>query len=264
MRVTSFINYRTSFLFVAFLSFASAAAPRALNNPPLINPQRELMHSLTAQSVRPAASAGDFSISANPTSLTVPVQTPDSGSGGMVDGTITLTGLSGFDGNVTLSCAVAGGTGQNQPLCFFPAASPSNEILVNASAPPSTTSIEADTFPGICTVPVFCVVPNIFGGDSAKFQTAALVLLLLTLSSCFCKFLSKNTRARLLCIAFICVAGLTMTGCTNGPAAALTDGCPPGLGFTGGTPPATYTFTVIATSGNLSHSITIPVTVTAQ
>jgi hypothetical protein len=263
MRVTSIINYRASFLLVGFLCLAGAAAPRSSNNPPLTNPRHVQMNAFAAaQSVAPAVSAGDFSVSANPTSLTVPLQ--GNMSSGMADGTITLTGLNGFDGSVNLSCGVVGGTGQNQPTCFFPAASPANEILVDASEPPSTTAIEADTFPGICTVPVFCVVPNIFGGGSGKFQTTALVLLLITMSSCFCKFLSKRIRARLLCIAFISVAGLAMMGCTNGPSAALADGCPPGLGFTGGTPAGTYMLTVTATSGNLSHSVIIPVTVPAQ
>ena len=263
MRV-SLINYRTVFLFSGLLCFAGAAAPRPLNNLPLNNPHQQTNNFVAAQSARPALSTGDFSISANPTSLTVPAQSASSASGGMVDGAITLTGLNGFDANVNLSCTVTGGTGQNQPVCFFPAASPSNEIFVDASEPPSTTPIEADTVPGICTTPVFCAVPNIFGGGSGKFQMTALVLLLLTFSICFCKFLPKRARAGLLCFAFVCVAGLTMSGCTNGPSAALADGCPPGLGFTGGTPAAIYTFTVIATSGNLSHSVTIPVTVPAQ
>nr|HEV7953039.1 hypothetical protein [Candidatus Acidoferrales bacterium] len=265
MRVSSFINFRTSFLFAALLCFAGAVAPRSLDYPALTNPRHEPMNDFAIlQTRKPAVTAGDFSISANPTALTVPIQNPGNTSGGVVDGTLTLTGLNGFDGNVNLSCMITGGSGVNQPACFFPALGPADQILVDASDPASTTTIEADTVAGSCNAPVFCVVPNIFGGVSGKFQTTALVLVLLTFSSCFAGFLSKRIRARLLCAVFICTAGLAMAGCSNGPSASSAEGCPPGLGFTPGTPAGTYMMTVAATSGNLIHSVTIPVTVPAQ
>ena len=263
MRLSSIITFRTFFLLGGLLCFAGIAAAHSLNIPPLTNPRGALTKEIAgAQSLQPSVSAGDFSISANPTSLTVPLTSTNSA--GSVDGSITLTGMNGFDGNVTLSCSVMGGSGQNQPTCFFPAIFPANQILVDASQSASTTAIEVDTVPGMCTVPVFCAVPNIFGGGSSKFQTAAIVLVLLAFSTCFCRFLSKRTRAASLCVVFICVAGLAMAGCTNGPSGALADGCPPGLGFTGGTPAGMYTVAVVGTNGNLVHSITIPVTVPAQ
>jgi hypothetical protein len=236
-----------------------------LNNPRLTDSHRQLFDELIApQTVKPAVSAGDFSISANPTALTVPIQNSGNTSGGVVDGTITLTGLNGFDGNVNLSCTVTGGSGQNQPTCFFPAVFPADQIFVDASEPASTTAIEADTVAGMCTAPVFCAVPNIFGGGSGRFAKSAPALALLILLSCFLRLRSKRLRAKVFCVAYICAAGLVMAGCSNGPSSATAEGCPPGLGFTPGTPAATYMFAVTATSGNLSHSVTIPVTVPAQ
>jgi hypothetical protein len=263
MRVLSLINYRTSFLFAGLLCFASAVVPRPLNNPPLIDSRREPMNEfVVTQGPKPASSAGDFSISANPTALTIPINAISPSA--FADGTITLTGQNGFSGNVQLTCVVMGGTGQNQPTCFFPALFPSTELFVDASSGASATSIEADGVTPMCSPPIFCAVPSIFGGGSGIFAEAGLALMLLAFSVCFAMSLPKRFSAQILCAAMICGAGLVAAGCSSGPSGAIAEGCAPGLAFTPGTPAGTYTMTVVGTSGSLTHSVMIPVTVPAQ
>jgi hypothetical protein len=261
MRVTSFINYRTSFLFAGLLCFAGAVMPLPSNNLRLIEPRRQLMNEFVS-TPPPAVSAGDFSISANPTSLTISVSLSSQAS--FADGTLTLTGLNGFSGNVELTCMVTGGTSQSQPTCFFPALVPANVLFVDATSPASTTGVEADAVTASCNPPEFCAVPNIFVSGSGTLAAAVLVLALLSISICVPKVFARKLRAKLLCVAFICTIGFAAVGCSNGPSGAIANGCAPGLAFTPGTPAGTYMLTVVATSGNLSHSITIPVTVTAQ
>jgi hypothetical protein len=269
MRVGLLTSYRISFLVAGLLFFAGTAAPRALNNPRLVGSRRRLINELVAtQPPRSAASAGDFSISANPSALTIVVQ-GSGGFGGEVDGTLTLTGLNGFEDNVSLSCSVSGGNGQNQPECFLPALYPTDELFVDAANPPASTDIEITSTVSMCSAPVFCALPNNFGGRPGIFAAVGLTLVVLLLSRRFASSLlktsspSKRNRARILRTALIC-AGLAMAGCSNGPAGDIADGCPPGTGFTPGTPAGTYTVTVVGVSENLSHSITIPVTVPAQ
>jgi hypothetical protein len=263
MRVSSFINHRASFLFAALLFFAGSASPRALNNPRLAGSHRQLFDELIApQTQRPAVSAGDFSISANPTSLTISASLSSQAS--FADGTLTLTGLNGFSGNVELTCMVTGGSSQNQPTCFFPALVPADVLFVDATNPASTTSIEADAVTASCNPPEFCALPNIFVGGSGTLVAAMLVLALLSISICVPEVFSRKLRAKVLCFAFICTIGFAAAGCSNGPSAAVANGCAPGLAFTPGTPAGTYMMTVMATSGNLVHSVTVPVIITAQ
>src|ERR1700685_3140293 len=132
MRVSSFINYRTCFLAAAFLCIAGTASPRALNNPRLAGSHRQLFDELIApQTQRPAGSAGDFSLPANPISITISASLSSQAS--FADGTLTLTGLNGFSGNVELTCMVTGGSSQNQPTCFFPAVVPADVLFVDAT-----------------------------------------------------------------------------------------------------------------------------------
>jgi hypothetical protein len=263
MRASSLINYRTSFLIAGALSLAGSAMPRPLNNLRLADSRHGLTNELIATlPATPAASTGDFTISANPATLTVTIQ-GSGGFGGEVDGTLTLTGLNGFEDNVNLSCNVSGGNGQNQPTCFLPALFPADELFVDASSPAQSTDMEVNSTASTCAAPVFCAVPINLAGRPGIFAAAGLTLVLLLLARSLASSPLKRNRAGIFRTALIC-AGLAMAGCTNGPAGDIGNGCPPGTGFTPGTPAGTYTLTVIGTSGNLSHSITIPVTVPAQ
>jgi len=262
MRFSDSVYSRTFFLLVSLVCCARGAQARALDGPPRrIARRKQNTEMLEIQSQSEAASGGDFSISANPIALTIPVNASPPTS--FADGTITLTGLNGFSGNVGLTCNVTGGSGQNLPSCLFPALV-INELFVDASNSPSTTTIEAAGAAGMCNPPEFCAVPRIFVGGSGIFAAAGLALVLVGFSIGFAGPLTKKLRAQIMCAAMICGAGLVTAGCRNGPAGDIADGCPPGLAFTPGTPAGTYTLTVVGTNGNLSHSVTISVTVPAQ
>jgi hypothetical protein len=260
MQLSSSVTSRTLFLLVSLLCCARAAGPRPLNSPPRrISRRKENVESVAAPVELATTSAGDFSIAVNPAALTIPLSTQS-----FADGTITLTGLNGFADNVNVSCSVSGGSGLNQPGCLFPLLAFNNELFVDASDPSVTTEIEADAVQGICSPPDFCAVPPIVGGHSGLLAGAGVTLVLLSFSICVAGSLPKRLRAQILCVAIVCGGGLVAAGCSNGPSGASANGCPPGLGFTPGTPPGTYMMTVMAASGNLSHSVTIPVTVPAQ
>jgi hypothetical protein len=268
MRLSSCVASRTLFLVVSLLCCARVAAPRPLNSPPRRIARRKQNDDLVAgqsqaasQAQMTAVSAGDFSITANPVSLVI-VNQSSGKFGGLANGMVSLAGLNGFSGNVNLSCTVSGGNSQDLPTCFLPDVSPADLLFVDASAPASTTGVEAFSDAPDCEAPVFNAVPNIFGDDSVKFAEASAVIVLLAFMSCLAGFSSKRSRAKIFRLTLVCTAGLVVAGCRNGPSG--TNGCPSGFAFTPGTPPGVYTLTVVASSGNLSHSVMIPLTVPAQ
>ncbi len=268
MRLSSSTASRTLFLLVSLLCCARVAAPRPLNSPPRRIARRKQNDDLAAgqsqaasQAQVTATSGGDFSITANPVSLLI-VNQSSGKFGGLANGMISLTGLNGFSGNVTLSCSVSGVNNQDLPTCFLPDVFPTDLLFVDASVPASTTGVEAFSDAPDCEAPVFNAVPNIFAGDSGKFVESGAVIVLLAFMTYSAGFASKRSCTKIFCRALVCTAGLVMAGCSNGPSGI--NGCPSGFAYTPGTPPGVYTLTVVATNGNLSHSVMIPLTVPAQ
>lgn len=76
--------------------------------------------------------------------------------------------------------------------------------------------------------------------------------------------LRSGQRAKLVPVIFLCAVGLVLTGCRTAPGEAVAQGCPSGFDFVPGTPAGTYMITVTATSGRLTHSLTVPLTAPAQ
>ena len=198
----------------------------------------------SAQSPIAQTTFADFTISVSPASPMV--------SDNEADGTITLTGQNGFTGNVSLSCSVLPNVVE-QPDCFiFP-----NPVPVDSLEPASTAMLEAVTQPPDCEPsPVTTKIVNFpdGAGPLAKIGISFLVLVML---ACWMKLAPAGKRSRVLRTAFICVAGLAISGCGSPTANNSTcDG-----NFDVGTPPGTYMVTIIATSGSLTHMATITVVV---
>jgi len=208
--------------------------------------------------------AGDFAVSVNPASLTI-VETPGPvPTDGEVNGTVTVTGLNGFAGDVDLTCNVTGILSQEQPFCFFPSEVHGvTQVTVDAAKPAPTDMVVAESTPAQCVLnnPFDSGVFVNFGDDAAHIQETGFGILVVALLICSAKRIPQRQRALIFRAAFVCAVGLLMAGCRNGTNEATTAGCPSGFGFDPGTPQGAYMLTVTATSGSISHSVTVPLTV---
>jgi hypothetical protein len=159
---------------------------------------------------------------------------------------ITVSGTNGFSGTVAFSAAVTATPqgAQDLPTVTFGSTSP----VTITSAAPGTATLRVSTTAsnsGALLLPARGASPFILGGGAAL--------------ACLFGFCLPTRRRRLPIVlaifAMICIVG-SMTGCGGGSS---------GGGSTGGTTGTTagsYTVTVTATSGNVST--TLPVTITVQ
>jgi hypothetical protein len=160
----------------------------------------------------------DFALAVQSTadSLTVPF-----GSGQSANGTVAISSLAQFNGNVGLTCL-------NLPAtmgCKF------EQQTVVIGGNDSATTLEVTTTGRSVTYTGWFVF---FGGISTLWATR------------------RRTRAYgSVLLVVLGLAGLGLSGCAGGSVYTQTDGTPQG----------TYTFTVSGTSGNLVHSVPVTVVV---
>jgi subtilase family serine protease len=181
--------------------------------------------------------APDFVLTTNPNPPNIMISSP--GSSGMV--TIAATEEFGFSGtvNLSLTCPSVAAEiicGINLPSITLTGTSPVSATLTVTTTSPSRLvqggkpmgvglPVEEITLIGVlCILLLACGLRK---SDASRWKTAFCLLIL--------------------------VSGLTWAGCGSGGAS--------GGGPNPGTPPGTYTVVVSATSGNLSHSTTVTVTV---
>jgi trimeric autotransporter adhesin len=180
-----------------------------------------------------------FSLSANPTSLTV------SAPGGSQNATITLPPASGFSGSVTLACSVAyngQGTATSPPTCSL---SPN---------PVSVTSPNS----GSTTLAVMTTAPQQAKADAPTGRFRGLHvgggILLIAL------ILTAGSRRRYPCLVLLqtiaLAGGLLMMSACGGNGGGGSRGT-----LVGGTTTGNYTVTVTATSGSYTTNIAVPLTV---
>lgn len=252
MQVTSSMISRI--LFVTFVLFCCTCATKASGS---------LSHSSSASGAQnvPAVahaqtadtSSSDFTIQIAPSPLTIVYQQFDSGLNAEADGSATVTGMNGFTGQVNLTCSVAPPS-FDEPVCALF----QNSLSVDASGSPSVAQLEVtSSVPDCEPSPISSRVVK-FPGDPGWRGRMEIGIILLTLVICTAVILPSGPRAKTLRAGFICCAALMMAGC--GTSTLPTDPCGDG-NFDTGTPPGTYMVTITATSGGITHTMTVPLIV---
>jgi hypothetical protein len=200
------------------------------------------------------ASSPDFTIQIAPSPLTIVYQFDGfDEEGGEANGNATVTGTNGFAGQVNLTCSVAPPS-FDEPVCFLV----QNPVSVDASGPPSVVPLLITSSTPNCVTSL--VGPRVmkFPGDSGWRGRMEMGIAVLALVICIGVIFPAGRRAKTLRAGFICCAALMMAGC--GTSTLPTDPCGDG-NFDTGTPPGTYMVTIVATSGNITHTATVPLIV---
>lgn len=181
------------------------------------------------------STSGDFTVSSSPTTITV---TP--GQSGSFTFTAQSTG--GFAGNVSVSCTGAPAGATCAPL--------SSSITVPADGSASTTVNITTTAPG--AVPAAPTAPRTPGAPMSMMMVLLAAMLL-----CATALVLKPSLIPVKAAGYVRVLGLVVGLGLIG----IMSACGSSGGGTGGTPAGTYTLTVTAASGALSHTSQVTLTV---
>jgi hypothetical protein len=165
--------------------------------------------------------------------------------GGSSTSTITVDPVSGFNGATTLTCSVSPSPSL-APACSLKPSS------VTPSGGPAQSTLTITT-----TAATTAMAAPDAGRRSMRFYAVWLLLPAMLLSTAG---LTAPTRKKLIafCLLSIAVAGLLFLVACGGGSSSPGGG---GGGGTAGTPAGTYTVTVTAKSGSLTHQTTVTVTV---
>jgi len=197
------------------------------------------------------ATAPGFTIQVTPASLTAVNVGQD------LQSMVTLTGTNGFTGAVTLTCDITPNSSPDVPTCFFF----DNTLNLDSSVTPSGTTLDIGLVPPSCEDFTSGAPPGKIRRDGSRPMAAAAGVFLLVLLMCSSRLIPARHRTKVVCAALICVMGLAMAGCGSG---SKYSGPECGVGVPDpGTLPGTYMITITATSGNITHTVTVPLTVLA-
>lgn len=216
---------------------ASATATPSVGTVTVMGTSGNLTQTTTLTLTVTPASSGDFTLGAasgSPTSQTI-------SAGQTASFTLTLASSNSFSGTVNLSCAITPAVATGPPTCALSGSSVqissggTQSVMVNVGTTASVTT-SAVGYVGLPPVAMLLPMLLLLGGS---------VGLLL------------RNRKRLAAIAVPAMIALAFCVSCGGSSSYTTP--PPHT--TPGTPSGTYTVTVTATSGNLSHNLALQVIV---
>ncbi len=192
-------------------------------------------YSMMARAEREANPTGssDFSISSSPTSVTV-------SAGGTASYTLTLTALNGFEGTVSLTCSGV----PSRASCSL---SPSSLNLTGSN--PQNATVNVVTAAPSTSVPIPRQSPP---GGRVRVALPWLIAWLAALALCALVASHKAARRTRFALGFLALVAAYSVSCGGGNG---------GGGGNSGTPKGTYTLTIGATSGTLSHPLSLTLVV---
>jgi len=212
----------------------------------LANEQHGLFAAITANASTPPATA-DFSIAASPTTATVTA-------GQSTSIMLSISGLNGFNSAVTFSCS---GQPANTACTFNP-----NTVTPTSGGTVATTLSVATTMPGSPYHPM--VIPSKSGRGRRSYLAMGLLLIAALALRKFAFAGAENLklgRRRIRAFGLAGVAGLILAGLSLLSISGCGGGSSNGNAANPGTPTGTTTLVVTATSGSVSHSTNITLTV---
>jgi subtilase family serine protease len=197
--------------------------------------------------VNAAVTSGSFTLTASPSALTVSPVSSNNGTPntGTVTSAIAATPTDSFAGIVALTCAISPST-TVPPTCLV---SPTS---VNVTA--TATSTLTISYVGSTTNCVTNGEATPSSIRAAYFGPAAFALLLLLLP-----FRKRKSIRNLACIVLLITGIATLNGCGGNSSTGGGGACSNVI--SGGTTPGSYTVTVTGTSGSITQTATVALTV---
>jgi uncharacterized protein (TIGR03118 family) len=212
----------------------------------LANEQHGLFAAITANASTPPATA-DFSIAASPTTATITA-------GQSTSIMLSVNGLNGFNSAVTFSCS---GQPANTSCTFNP-----NTVTPASGGAVTTTLSVATTMPGTPYHPMLILSKS--GRGPWSYLAMGLLLIAALALRKFAFTGAENLklgRRRIRAFGLVGVAGLILAALSLLSISGCGGGSSNGNAANPGTPAGTTTLVVTATSGSISHSTNITLTV---
>jgi subtilase family serine protease len=167
------------------------------------------------------ANTPKYSVSANPTSVTI------SSSGQAGSSTVTIKGTGGFSGTVGLSCTVSSSTAK-----------------MGCTLSPASVSLNSTTTSATATLSITTTAASVRGASFARLEGGFGVIACVALIGFSTRF---RHRIALILLCLLPALAMVDTGC--------------GGNGSGGTPDGSYMVTVKGASGSETHSATVSVSV---
>jgi hypothetical protein len=185
-----------------------------------------ILDALSAVSAVSATGPSNFTLSSNPSSLNIP-------SGQSGSSTITVTGMAGLVGSVSLACDVSPVPANDAPICRFSR----DSVTLSANSSSANTTLYVATIPRFSSGLRPFDAPNRLTHVEATAGIAVVCIVLMI------ALRQKRRSVSVTLLLLVCVA-LILGSCASGGS----------NGINLGTPPGAYTVTITASSGKSTQS----------